>query len=216
MPRRFRIVFPGHPHHVIQRGNRHQRVFFSDSDREFYLECVRKWCDKCEIKIYAYCLMDNHVHLVLLPSNWGALARAVGETHKAYTKMINKREGWTGFLWQGRFRSFILDEAYFWTVMRYVELNPVRAGMVRRPDDYCWSSARAHLGLEKNPVLDEVKLLPNWRNILRRDLSSQELNEIRLSCASGNPLGEEGFLNMVKRELGIDWGPKKRGPKTVS
>jgi putative transposase len=213
MARRYRSVFPGHPHHVIQRGNRRQRVFFSDDDRHFYLAALRKLCDKYGVKILAYCLMENHVHLVLLPSTWDSLANAVGETHKTYTRRINKREKWRGYLWQGRFSSFILHEVYFWTVLRYVELNPVRAGVVGRAEDYRWSSALAHIGKKKDPVLDEVELLPDWQVILRHDLSADELAKIRLRSSSGKPLGDERFMEIVSKELGIDWKPKKRGPK---
>ena len=194
MARRYRSVLPGHPHHIIQRGNRRQRVFFCDEDRLFYLFNLRKSCDKYAVRILGYCLMDNHVHLVLVPSTWDALAKAVGETHKAYTKKINKREKWRGYLWQGRFLSFILDEVYFWKVMRYVELNPVRAGMMCLAEDYHWSSALAHVGLVKDPVLDQIKLLPDWRNILRHDVSSDDLVKIRLSCLSGKPLGDGLFV----------------------
>ena len=213
MARRYRSIFPGHPHHVIQRGNRRQQVFFSDEDRYFYLKSMREKCDKYAVKILAYCLMGNHVHLVLVPSSWKSLALAVGESHKTYTKMINKREKWRGYLWQGRFLSFILGEVYFWTVMRYVELNPVRAKIVERAEDYRWSSARAHVQGAEDSILDQVDLLPNWRNILRSDLSAEDLQKIRLSCSSGQPLGDEKFLNILKNDQGIDWMPKKRGPK---
>ncbi len=213
MPRRYRSVLPGFPHHVIQRGNRRQQVFFSDKDRQFYLAVLRKSCEKYAVKVLAYCLMDNHVHLVLVPSTWDSLAKAVGLTHKTYTKKINKREEWRGYLWQGRFLSFILGESYFWTVMRYVELNPVRAGLVCRAEDFYWSSARAHLGLGKSKVLDEIKLLPDWHGILQANVSSEELRRIRLSCSSGKPLGDKRFLEIVGKELGIDCREKKRGPK---
>lgn len=213
MARRYRSVFPGHPHHVIQRGNRRQRVFFCDDDRRFYLATLRRLCDKYGVKILAYCLMDNHVHLVLVPSTWDSLSSAVGETHKTYTRMINKREKWRGYLWQGRFLSFILHEAYFWSVLRYVELNPVRAGVIARAVDYRWSSALAHVGRRKDPVLDEVELLPDWRFILRHDLSGDDLDKIRRCALSGKPLGDECFMEIVSKELGIDWKPKKRGPK---
>jgi len=213
MPQRYRSVLPGHPHHVVQRGNRRQQVFFSDEDRRFYLCNLRKSCDKYGVRIIAYCLMTNHVHLVLVPSVRGSLALAVGETHKNYTKAINKREKWRGYLWQGRFSSFVLGEVYFWTVMRYIELNPVRAGIVDNAQDYCWSSARAHVGLVKDPYLDPVELLPEWGSILGRDLSAEELQKIRLSCSSGRPLGDQRFLDMLFVEHGVDWRPKKRGPK---
>lgn len=213
MARRYRSVFPGHPHHVIQRGNRRQQVFFSDEDRRFYLKTLRERCNKYAVKILAYCLMSNHVHLVLVPSTWESLAMSVGEAHKTYTKKINQREKWRGYLWQGRFLSFILGEVYFWAAMRYVELNPVRAGIVARAEDYQWSSAMAHVGLAGSDILDPVELLPDWGSILRVDMTSEELQKIRFSCSSGRPLGDEEFLKIVSNELGVDWQPKKRGPK---
>ena len=215
MPRRYRSILPGHPHHVIQRGNRRQQVFFSDDDRRFYLKHLRLNCDKYSVSILAYCLMINHVHLVLILSTWESLALVVGETHKNYTRMINKREKWRGYLWQERFLSFILDEVYFWSVMRYVELNPVRAGLVPLAQDYFWSSARGHVGLSDDPVIDKVTLLPHWADILKCDIGTAELLLIRSSCSSGRPLGGQDFINFLYREHGIDWQNNKRGPKGV-
>jgi putative transposase len=214
MARRYRSVLPGHPHHVIQRGNRRQKVFFRDDDYRLYLRLLREQCDRYGTKIWAYCLMSNHIHLVVVPSEWESLAKAVGETHKAYTRMTNKREKWRGYLWQGRFASFTLHEAYYWTVMRYVELNPVRAGMVKGATDYPCSSARAHVKGGKDIVLDEAPLLPGWGEILKQELSSHELCAIRRSCSSGRPLGDETFVGMIEKMLGISWTLKKRGPKS--
>ena len=146
MPRTARLVIPDVPHHVIQRGNRRQPVFFKDEDRSFYLALLLKWSNIARFSIWAYCLMENHVHCVGVPLLSTSLALTFAEVHKRYSFVINKRYGWRGYLWQGRFLSYPMDEIYLYRGIRYVELNPVRAGLVPIATDYPWSSARAHAG----------------------------------------------------------------------
>ena len=133
MARLARVVAPGLPHLVTQRGNRGQPTFFCDEDYRGYLELMGQWCGAHKVKIWAYCLMPNHVHLIAVPQSADGLARAIGEVHRRYTCMVNFREGWRGHLWQGRFASFVLDKPYLLTAARYVELNPVRAGWSTHP-----------------------------------------------------------------------------------
>lgn len=135
MARLARIVNPGYPHHVYQRGNRRQDVFFSDSDKMAYLGMIRKQAERYGLKVWAYCLMDNHVHFVAVSKETESLARVFGEAHRRYTRMINFRMGWRGYLWQGRFGSFPVDTKYLYNLVRYVERNPVRARMVGRAED---------------------------------------------------------------------------------
>ena len=130
MARLARVVVPGLPHHITQRGNGRQQTFFCDEDYEYYLELMGQWCTVHQVEIWAYCLMPNHVHLLAVPQSPDGLRLAIGEVHRRYTRMVNFREGWRGHLWQGRFASFLLDEPYVLTAARYVELNPVRAGLV--------------------------------------------------------------------------------------
>ena len=136
---------PDIPHHITQRGNRRQATFFEDNDYREYINLLSEWCATCRVDIWAYCLMPNHVHLIAVPSSEDGLRRALGETHRRYTRLINFREGWRGHLWQGRFTSFPMDEKYLLCAARYVELNPVRAKLVDKPADYKWSSALAHI-----------------------------------------------------------------------
>ena len=124
MARLARVVVPGLPHHITQRGNRRQQTFFCDEDYEYYLELMGQWCTVHQVEIWAYCLMPNHVHLIAVPQSPDGLRLAIGEVHRRYTRMVNFREGWRGHLWQGRFASFVLDEPYVLTAARYVELNP--------------------------------------------------------------------------------------------
>ena len=145
MARLARVVVPGLPHHITQRGNRRQQTFFCDEDYEYYLELMGQWCTVHQVEIWAYWLMPNHVHLIAVPRSPDGLRLAIGEVHRRYTRMVNFREGWRGHLWQGRFASFVLDEPYVLTAARYVELNPVRAGLVKAPSRYRWSSAAAHV-----------------------------------------------------------------------
>jgi putative transposase len=110
MARLARVVAPGFAQHITQRGNRRQQTFFCDEDYQSYLERMAGWCSVLEVEILAYCLMPNHVHLIVLPQSADRLGRAIGEAHRRYTRMVNFREGWRGHLWKGRFASFVLDE----------------------------------------------------------------------------------------------------------
>ncbi|MCR4397210.1 MAG: transposase, partial [Candidatus Saccharicenans sp.] len=169
MPRKARIVFPNAPHHIIQRGNRNQPVFFIEDDKKTYLELLSHYSSRERVKIWCYCLMDNHVHLIAVPEDMLGLRRAIAETHKKYTLMINARNKWRGHLWQGRFISYPMDETYLYRCMRYIERNPVRAGLVSRPEDYQWSSARAHLFGTDDIILSPLPLayrLEDWQSYL--------------------------------------------------
>ena len=130
MARLARLVIPGLPHHVTQRGNRRQQTFFNDGDYAAYMELMADWRREEGLEIWGYCLMPNHVHLIAVPATEQGLRRAVGEAHRRYTRRVNFREKWRGYLWQGRVASFIMDEPYLLAAAQYVELNPVRAGLV--------------------------------------------------------------------------------------
>jgi putative transposase len=169
MPRTPRTVIPGMPHHVTQRGNRRQPVFFSEGDYRLYRHILAEQCRLAEVRVWAYCLMPNHVHLVLVPAASAGLTAAVGETHRRYTTAINKREGFTGYLWQGRYGSEVVADGGILEVVRYVERNPVAAGLGVRPEDWPWSSANAHLGGVPDPLLDDaplVAMVADWRALL--------------------------------------------------
>ena len=146
MPRMARVVIPGVPHHVTQRGNRGEEVFFCDDDRRRYLDLLAKYGAKHGLAVHAYCLMTNHVHLVVVPETAESLAAALKPLHLRHAQELNHRLNISGILWQGRFHSTPLDERHFWAAVRYVERNPVRTGMVEHAWDYPWSSAAAHCG----------------------------------------------------------------------
>ncbi len=200
MPRSARIVIPDVPHHLIQRGNRRQNVFFSGDDKAHYLRLLLKWSHIAGIIIWAYCLMDNHVHFVAVPKRAASLAEAFGQTHKAYTKTINKCHGWDGYLWQGRFISYPMDDPYLYRAVRYVELNPVRAQVVDRAEEYPWSSARAHVLGEENIILGRAPLGMNgreWAAYLAEGLVESETELFRDHANTGRPLGDESFLRKI-------------------
>ncbi len=150
MPRQPRIVFADIPHHITQRGNRKQDVFFCDEDKDFYLEILKQYTEKHKVSVLAYCLMTNHIHLILKPSTEDGLQKVLKPLHMRYSQYINKKKDWTGLLWQGRYFSAPLDEQYTFYAFRYVENNPVKAGMVERAVDYEYSSANHHAGILKN------------------------------------------------------------------
>lgn len=214
MPRFARITVPGCPHHLIQRGNRRQKVFFSDEDKGFYLLLLARQAHRCGLSIWAYCLMDNHVHLVAVPKSKDSLSRGLGELHRRYTLVINTRENWRGFLWQGRFLSYPLDEAYCYAAVRYIERNPVRAGLVTRAEMYGWSSARAHVRHEAHPLLTPfplLKAIPDWATYLGQKESQGEIEEFRLHERTGRPLGSEDFLARMEALTGRVLLPRPKG-----
>ena len=181
MPRTSRIVVPGIPHHVIQRGNRKQEVFFNDNDRVYYLRLLREHGLRHGLKIWAYCLMDNHVHLVAVPRDEESFL-AIAEAHQRYTYMVNIRQGWTGHLWGERFKSSPMDERYLFAAVRYVERNPVRANMVKKAEDYRWSSAPCHVRGFKNDLLERFFLMDqikDWSTYLAPVDKEEDLDLLR-------------------------------------
>jgi len=183
-------------------------VFLVDDDRRVYLELLQEQADKYGLEVLAYCLMDNHVHLVAIPHEAEALAQAIGRTHFRYTQYINRCHRRSGHLWQGRFYSCALDGRHLWPALRYVELNPVRAKLCRRAWQYAWSSAALHT----NPSAEsELLNLPRWykqvsaeewRKELAQGLTEGEVARIRLRTHTGRPLGGDRFLAKLETVLG--------------
>lgn len=200
MARIGRVVAPDMPHHVTQRGNRRLPTFFGDEDYVRYLDLMAEWCSQCGVAIWGYCLMPNHVHLIAVPRTDDGLCRAIGEAHRRYTLHINTREGWRGHLWQGRFASFVMDEDHLMSALRYVELNPVRAGLAAMPGGYAWSSARAHLaGKDDRLVRVEpmLSMIGDWQTYLAMDIEEEEAARIRLHERTGRPLGDPAWLTRL-------------------
>jgi putative transposase len=215
MARIARVIAPGTPHHVTQRGNRRQQTFFCDDDYHAYIDLMAEWCRKYHVEIWAWCLMPNHVHLIALPETEEGLARAIGEAHRRYTRRINFREGWRGHLWQERFASFPMDESYLLAAARYVEMNPVAAGMVAHPADYSWSSARAHLVAQDDQLAKVEPLLAmmgNWKDFLSLP-TEDERALFRKHERTGRPLGQSAFVEDLEEHLGRTLCPQKPGPK---
>ncbi|HUS91963.1 MAG TPA: transposase [Phycisphaerae bacterium] len=220
MARLARVVAPGYPHHVTQRGNRRQQTFFCDDDYAAYLELLAEWCSKCGVEVWAYCLMPNHVHLVAVPATADGLRRGIGEAHRRYTRRINFREGWRGHLWQGRFASFVMDEDHLLQAARYVEMNPVRARLAETAAAWPWSSAAAHAAgrddvlVKAGPMRSRVlEHWADWETYLL-DSSAEELPvQMHLHEATGRPMGSRAFVEKLQSHLGRALLPQKRGPK---
>jgi putative transposase len=209
MPRQARTVFAGLPHHVTQRGNRRGDVFFSDDDRRTYLVWLLEYCQKHQVEILAYCLMSNHVHLVAVPAQADGLQNVLKPLHMRYAQRINRARGWKGHLWQGRFFSSALDDAYTWAAVRYVERNPVRAAMVKRAQDYPWSSAPAHCAGAFSELLDasprwskQFAAVANWSAWLAEGDEEQELQIVRRNVDKGLPCGSEKFVAELGEQAG--------------
>ena len=209
MPRLARVVFAGLPHHVTQRGNRRERVFFGDEDRRTYLAWLKEYCDAHGVAVLGYCLMPNHVHLVAVPAAEDGLERALKPLHMRHAQRVNRARGWHGHLWQGRFFSSPLDEEYMWAALRYVERNPVRAKMVRRAENYRWSSAGAHCGLREDPLLttartwrERLSAVKDWSAWLAEGDEAEELATLRRNVDKGLPCGAESFLDRLEKLAG--------------
>ena len=221
MPRLARIAIPGVPHHVTQRGNNRQDVFFTDEDRSFYLEWLAKCAAEAGLDILGYCLMTNHVHLVVVPQGADSLAEGLGRAHWRYSQRVNRLHGRSGHLWQGRFFSCALDEAHAYRALAYVERNPVHAKMVRNAWDYPWSSAGAHVGSNTPPEWLERKRwsrwtdAAHWKKELRQD-SKEAMEAVRFHTRRGRPLGSDAFVAKMEALVGHRLRPLAVGrPKKV-
>ncbi|MBD3272136.1 MAG: transposase [Elusimicrobia bacterium] len=217
MARIARIVVPGIPHHIIQRGNRRQNVFFSMDDKKAYLDYLINFAKPAGIQFWGYCLMSNHVHLIAVPERKDSLGIGLGEAHKRYTRMINFRNGWRGFLWEGRFKSYPMHEKHLYSTLRYIERNPVRAGIVTKAEDYPWSSARAHIYKFCDKLISSnfaVSSIGNWRKFLQGDVAEEEKALIIQHLQTGRPHGDNQFIEQLSKTLGRDLSIKKTGPKT--
>ncbi len=217
MPRIARVSVPSVPHHITQRGNRRQKTFFSNKDYATYIDLMAEWCNRCGVEIWAYCLMPNHVHLIAVPDKEYSLAKAIGEAHRRYTRHINFRKGWRGHLWQGRFASYPMDENYLMVAVRYVELNPVKARLVSKPELWKYSSAASHVYGKEDALLSRTLLLnemiDDWKEFLSSTTSEQDIKMLQQHERTGRPLGSDGFLTRLEKSIGRLLKPKRPGRK---
>lgn len=216
MARLARVVVPNYPHHVTQRGNRRQQTFFSDDDYKAYVDLLAEAKNKAGVEVWAYCLMPNHTHIVVVPEHKDSLSVFFSNAHRRYTRRVNFREGWRGHLWQERFHSFVMDEQYLFATVRYTELNPVRARLCSLPEDWPWSSVHAHLKGEDDalvtvkPMLDRVG---DWSGYLATRETEAELDSIRQQARTERPVGSKQFLDKMECQTGLCLRKGKPGPK---
>jgi putative transposase len=223
MPRPPRLELPGVPLHVVQRGNNRTTCFFGDVDRRFYLKCLAQSAGRAGCDIHAYALMTNHVHLLATPRESGAVGAMLQDMGRRYVRVINTLHDRTGTLWEGRFKSSLVDsETYFLTCHRYIELNPVRAGLVAHPAGYPWSSHAHYAGIKVDRLLSEhatfLGLGQNtgarqaaFRALFQHDLDEKTLTQIRQALNAGCGLGSESFLVAMEAKVGRRVRPPKQG-----
>ena len=215
MARLARVVAARLPHHVTQRGNRRQKVFFGDDDYALYRDLLAEGCRAAGVAVWAYCLMPNHVHLILVPRDADGLRRALAPVHRYYAGHVHARQQRSGHFWQGRFGCVAMDEEHLGAALRYVALNPVRARLCKRAVDWPWSSVHAHLGrkdglTEREPVLSRY---PNFKALIELGEDEDVSEKLRQAETIGRPLGSEAFITRLERKTGRTLRPAKRGRK---
>jgi putative transposase len=201
------------PHHVTQRGNRRQATFFSDGDYRLYKALLAHFASLYKLEILTYCLMPNHIHLVGVPHDSDSLRYAIGKAHRQYTLQVNERMGWRGCLWQGRFYSCPMDERHTIATARYIEQNPVRAGLVEAAWQWPWSSAKAHVSRTEDTLANIwplLEMIGDWGEFLLQD--TPEAGLIRKHSSTGRPLGDARFIQRCERITGRDLTMRKPGP----
>lgn len=216
MARFARVVVVDVPHHVTQRGNGRQAIFAGDADRVAYLELLRRSCALSRLSLLGYCLMPNHVHLVAVPRRDDSLAQALRQTHGRYAAYWNARRSSSGHVWQGRFYSCPLDDTHVWRALRYVELNPVRAGMVAVAEQWPWSSAAAHGGKDANRLLEMDRwqarwTVAEWKEYMAAGELQSDLCALRKSTHTGRPLGSQEFVVKLEQTTVRALAPRKGG-----
>lgn len=227
MPRKPRFFLPDVPVHMIVRGNSRNVVFAEEDDYAAYLDWLKEGAERYDCRIHAYTLMSNHVHLLCSASEPSHLSKLPQHVGRRYVPYFNHKYGRSGTLWEGRFKASSIDsERYLLTCYRYIELNPVRAGMVKKPDDYRWSSYRANALGAANPLLTPHALYRSlgnnreqqakrYRESFKEVLDKELIDDIRASVQTGTPLGNDRFKSEVERLLGVKVGQVQRGrPKT--
>jgi putative transposase len=212
-----RLVLPGFPYHVTQRGNRREQTFFGDDDYALYRDLLAEAARRAGAEIWCYCLMPNHVHVIIVPADEDGLRRTFADAHRRYTGFINARHRWTGHLWQGRFGAVAMDEAHLACAMRYVSLNPVRARLVARAEEWPWSSVRAHLAGEDDALVRVAPALDRYGRFAdflgSQDDDAEAWRALRRAETSGRPLGSAGWVADLEARTGRALAPQKRGPK---
>ena len=223
MPRLARTVFANVPHHITQRGNRREDIFFTDEDREIYLAWLTDYCQEHNVDILAYCLMTNHIHLVAVPTTKEGLQNVLKPLHMRYAQRFNRQRGLKGHVWQGRYFSAPLDDSYLWAAIRYVERNPVRAGIVKKAELYQWSSAAAHCHINEDKVLTSnahwrslLSDIKDWSNWLAEDDEPEKVTIIRRNIEKGLPCGSDAFLKKLEKKVNraLKYKPQGRPKKS--
>jgi len=209
MPRTARVVVPEFPHHIVQRGHNRQAVFVTDADFRYYLSSLLEFKELFEVKVYAYCLMTNHVHLLLTPACQRGLGQLMKRLAGRQTRYCNKQEGRRGTLWEGRYKSSLVDkDNYLLTCVRYIELNPMRAGMVAQPKDYPWSSYTARFdrsGKLLDPVPGLGRFLANqhdYQSFTQQAISDPRMQLIRDAVQRGQLTGDATFIEQIDNAIG--------------
>jgi len=217
MARFSRVVVVDVAHHVTQRGNARQVILANDADRVAYLDLLRQSSELYRLSLLGYCLMSNHVHLIVVPHTAGAMSQTLKHTHGRYASYWNARQPSTGHVWQGRFYSCPLDDSHLWAGLRYVELNPVRAGMVSAAQEWPWSSATAHCSPEVADEMLELErwqkrwTVAGWREYLAAGESPIEISALRQSTHTGRPLGSSEFVAALEQTTLRRLAPRKGG-----
>lgn len=216
MPRIARVIATGYPHHITQRGNNRATVFFDDEDRQTYLKLLAGYAEKHHFQIWAYCLMDNHIHLLAVPEAETSLARGIGLTNQVYTQYLNRKLNQSGRIWQNRFFSCVVENnQYLWAVARYIERNPLKIGLLENAEAYRWSSAKAHMTGANDTLLGATSWLsPQEQCTYAEFLVTEDEetdNAIRRATRTGRPFGSEDFVNLLEFQMKQPLKAKKRG-----
>jgi putative transposase len=218
MARVARVVAVGYPHHITQRGNNQQSVFLDDHDREKYLSLIESHSKHYALDILAYCLMTNHIHFIAIPRKEDSLAKTFNFAHMRYSQYFNRKMKMSGHLWQGRFYSTVMDEHHLLACARYIERNPVRAHIVRKPWKYEWSSAQVHCGLAVDDLLGVRKLFEyvegdskGWDTFIETSDDTKEIELLKKHTMRGLPVGDTKFIAKLEKKLGRALHVTKRG-----
>ena len=214
MPRISRAIAVGYPHHITQRGNYRQTVFTEETDYSRYLELMSVFAPKYGLEIWAYCLMPNHVHFIGVPGRQESMARTFNTVHMLYAQYFNRKQKLAGHLWQGRFYSCVLDERHLYAAFRYVELNPVRAGIVSSVQNYPWCSAGSHIMGIGNPVLSKcfmMETVENWGQYLTLDSDQEAADNVIKATKAGRPCGGESFIRHIECLLNRQLAARPKG-----